>query len=369
MNRIIQSGSKVAYFLVVLFITTLFLSRAAAAVPVGDEFIRGYATAVLQYDFQITVKSLKVQNGVIYIHGVEASEVGLDKIRVALSSIEGVKQVVITKEEMPAAEGREAEIKPDLPVFLPEDHLFKPLLADPRWPHFSASYQRYFKNEQLKNVASATFGENIGIYRFRGPWESMMEAGIQAGVFAIFDLDAPSHDLVNADYFVAIPFSFKKDGFASISRLFHQSSHLGDEFVLRGGARERINLSYEGIDTIFSYMLPLGFRLYAGAGYLFDQDPSDLKPWITQWGLELRSPWTWQGGAIRPITAVDIQSREESDWNVDVSVRGGIQFENPVIASRKMSLLIEYYNGRSPNGQFYIENIEVIGLGLHFFYD
>jgi hypothetical protein len=48
-------------------------------------------------------------------------------------------------------------------------------------------------------VAAVSFGETFAIYRDRlgsGWWEF----GVQAGVFALFDLDAPSMDLVNADY-------------------------------------------------------------------------------------------------------------------------------------------------------------------------
>ncbi len=196
-----------------------------------------------------------------------------------------------------------------------------------------------------------------------------MEVGIQAGVFSIFDLGAESLDLVNADYFVAIPLSFKKDNFSALARVFHQSSHLGDEYLLRGQTQERINLSYEGFDTILSYNLPLGFRIYGGGGYLFDRDPTSLKPWITEAGLEFRSPHTWWNNSLRPVAAVDIQNREESNWNTDVSARAGVQLENPDFLSRKLQILIEYYNGRSPNGQFYIQNIESIGIGLHFFYD
>jgi uncharacterized protein DUF1207 len=31
---------------------------------------------------------------------------------------------------------------------------------------------------------------------------------------------------------------------------------------------------------------------------------------------------------LRPVAAVDLQSKQENNWNVDVSVRAGIQFEN-----------------------------------------
>jgi hypothetical protein len=260
------------------------------------------------------------------------------------------------------------EFTPEVNVFLPRDLLFSSLLADPRWPHFSVSYQHHFNNDQLAQIGSATFGETFSIYRFGGPLGSLLEIGLHAGVFSIFNLDAESHDLVNADYFVALPLSLKKNNFSAMARIFHQSSHLGDEFLLNNRTQQRINLSYEGIDTLLSYHLPFGFRLYGGGGYLFDRDPPDLKPWIAQSGLEFNSPAAWWSGALRPIAAVDVQSREESDWRADVSLRAGVQFENPEFLSRKLKLMFEYYKGRSPNGQFYIrEEEEFFGIGLHFF--
>jgi len=365
-----QGGCIGKYMYANLLFLALFCSVVAAATPVSDEYIRGYATAILQRDFQVTAETLGVESGVVFIGGLKASDVVRDRMQTSLSSIEGVRQVVIAKEgELPPMRGK-ADITTEVNVFLPRDLLFKSLLADPRWPHFSASYQQYMQNDQLEGVGSATFGETFSFYRFAGPWTSQMEVGLQAGVFSIFDMDADSHDLVNADYFVAVPLSFKKDKFSAMARLFHQSSHLGDEYLLSGQSGERINLSYEGVDLLLSHTLPFGFRLYGGGGYLFDRDPSDLEPGIAQSGLEFRSPEAWWGGALRPVAAVDLQFHEENDWDANVSVRAGFQLENPDFLSRKLQILLEYYDGSSPNGQFYArDNVEYIGLGFHFFYD
>ena len=83
-----------------------------------------------------------------------------------------MQQMLHPKEKRDAAAPGER-----LPVFLPTNPLFQPLLADPRWPHFYVSFQRYINDEQLRNVASTNFGESFGIYRFRGPWKSTMELG------------------------------------------------------------------------------------------------------------------------------------------------------------------------------------------------
>jgi hypothetical protein len=51
-----------------------------------------------------------------------------------------------------------------------------------------------------------------------------------------------------------------------------------------------------------------------------------------------------------------------------VSLRTGLQFENLRIVDRKLQLLLEYYSGDSPNGQFYTTRIETIGIGLHVYF-
>jgi len=192
-----------------------------------------------------------------------------------------------------------------------------------------------------------------------------VELGVQAGVFAVFDLEAESMDLVNADYLVAATAAYRTGNVSALTRLFHQSSHLGDEYLLRTRV-ERLNVSYEGVDLKLSYDLPFGFRLYGGGSVLFDQEPSDLKPWATQAGVEFRSLQTFWGGRIRPVAALDVQNHQENDWRADVSARAGIQFESLRVLGRNLQLLVQYFNGYSPNGQFYKQTIEYVGLGVHF---
>jgi Protein of unknown function (DUF1207) len=359
-----------AISLSLLSIITLF-TPSVGATPVSDDYILGYATAVIARDFPQPHTKVVVHNGIIYVKGLSLSDPDQEKLRQTLLKANGVKKVVFLErnERFPTLKGKKQSPKAPSSELLPSEFLFKPLLADPRWPHFSASYQRYIQNQQFKDVFSANFGESFNVFRFDGPQDSLMEFGIQAGIFSIFNLDTQSFDLVNADYFVAIPLSIQKGHFSQLIRIYHQSSHLGDEYLLSGQAPTRLNLSYEGLDTIFSYDLPLGFRPYIGGGYLFIRDPSDLKPGLAQGGLEFKSPSVFLGRALRPVAGVDIQSREENDWEIDVSARVGVQFENPDFKSRKLMFLLEYYHGKSPNGQFFNQSIEYFGIGLHFFFE
>lgn len=349
---------------------TLTVAPLVVAAPADDGYIAGYAAAILQREFALTAPSLRVQQGVITIDAADLGDVDQAAVLAQLERIPGVARVEVRPAGAPAPPvaappaARRPRVAPDQQVGLfPGDVLFKPLIADPRWPHFSAAWQHYFGDPQFTDAGAVSFGESFAIYRAKlGP--TWWEIGLHAGVFSIFDLNAASFDLVNADYMVGIPLSFRYEDLSMQLRVFHQSSHLGDEFLLRTRTH-RVNLSYESVDFKLSYDLRALLRMYAGAGYLFRRDPSTLDPWSIQYGVELTSPWPAPPSRWRPIAAVDIQHRQENDWTADVSARAGIEIDG-VLLTRKLQFLLEYFNGHSPNGQFYRDRVQYLGLGTHF---
>ena len=372
-----QMGKKRTRTLLALAILIL-LSPVCAGAATSDDFIRGYAAAILQREFKIRDYSLEVSDQTIRVSRGEWKNVDTEKVIAALAGLQGVEKVEIvdaqgvvisssTSAEREPAVGRSQERsgKPEYELgFLPGGNLFEPLIADPRWPHFSMAYQNYLDDQELNNVAAVSFGETIALYRNRISLGGLWEVGFQAGVFSIFDLDGPSFDLINTDFVGGVTASYRIKEFSTFFRIFHQSSHLGDEFLLRNPIN-RLNLSFEGADLKLSYRFFDWLRLYTGGTYLFDRDPSSLKPWIAQAGLELQSPWRFWAESTRLITAVDLEHLQEHDWSTEISVRSGLQFERPQNFMRKIQLLLEYYNGHSPNGQFFERKIEYIGIGAH----
>lgn len=259
---------------------------------------------------------------------------------------------------------------PDRPEVLPRGKLFDPLLADPRWPQFSVALQDYGGHEGLNAVAAVSVGGELPFYQAPvggGAWG----VGLQAAIFALFDLNAESKDLINADYRVGIPISWRMGLTSAQLRLYHQSSHLGDEYLLRSAENRasRVNLSYEAVDLKLSRELFDGvLRVYGGGGVLFDQDPADLDPGMLQAGAELRGPWTFADGLLRPVAAVDLQSIEARNWHVDVSARAGLELASSIDRTYTLQLMLEYYRGRNPNGQFFVRDADFYGIGLHAYF-
>ena len=360
-----------------LFALALLCLAPLTALGADDAYTTGYVAAVLERQFNINPRSLKVKDGIVTIDASDLPRADRPKIVTTLSAVQGVTRVELLAAGQPAPTGPAVAVpaapaaaaEPAALGFLPTGHLFRALIADPRWPHFSASYRYYISTPGSKNVAAVSFGETLPLYRDRigekGEW-GQWETGVQGGVFSIFDLDSQSFDLINTDFFAAGFVGYRFGDFSALGRIFHQSSHLGDELLLRETRPNRVNLSYEGLDAKLSYDLPLGLRAYAGGGYLFEVDPSNLGRGLAQAGAEFKSPWTLWQGRLRPIAGIDLQFREENNWHTDFSLRAGLQFENVSVLNRNLQILVEYYNGRSFEGQFFKQPVEYLGIGAQF---
>jgi hypothetical protein len=360
----------------------LLATTAASAAPVDDAYLAGYAAGVLKREFAADVAGIKVRRGVMTVPVGALPAAERAGVLQALAAIPGVVAVEAV-ERMPEADapgsatpgaGRvSSNSASDAPVFatgaLPTGHLFKPLLADPRWAHFSAAYRNYIGRElDGTNNASVSFGETLPFYRGNlGLGSAQWEAGLQAGVFSDFNLDARSSDLINSDFIASAYGSLRAGQFSAFGRLYHQSSHLGDEFLLQTRLA-RVNLSYEGADLRLSYELPYGLRVYGGGGGILSKEPDTLETWSVQYGAEFRSPWRFESTALRPVAGIDIKQHEQNEWRPDVSVRAGLQLDNVMAFGRKLQFLAEYFSGYSPTGQFYRDKVEYVGIGAHYHY-
>lgn len=257
---------------------------------------------------------------------------------------------------------------------LPSGDVFCPLMADPKGLHSFLSYQRTVgEDDLLSTIGSVGIADQFGIARWNGSTPGNgVQLSLAGGIFAQFDLGTPSYDLLNADYIVGLPLTIRKDAFSMRLRVYHQSSHLGDEFLLRSEDPDRVNLSFEAAEAIVSVEGPL-LRLYGGGELLFHKSPDELETYVAHGGAELRplnsAISLGSAGGIRPVAAIDLKASQEQEWKPSISIRAGIEFERTRDAdppSRRWSLLFESYRGPSPYGQFFAQKIQYFGIGAHF---
>ncbi|MEK6201008.1 MAG: DUF1207 domain-containing protein [Desulfobulbaceae bacterium] len=359
---------------------------AIAADRAGDEFLTGYIASILERDLLWKRDSylLMIVNGVVTISLFEDDPMRREAADKQLRTLDGIQEVTIevTSKQLRAIDGVQEvaiEVKPtdiDMPEAVnsfmgvtgeaktfPTGDLFQELIADPKQARFFANFRNFRSLEERYTLASVGFGETFGLYRFFGTREGDgLQLSLLAGLFAQFNMNSDSSDLINADYTIGIPATYRYGNNSLRLRLYHQSSHLGDEFLLGANPPDRINLSYEATELIYSYEWR-EFRVYGGGEYLIHKEPSDLKPLSAHWGFEYRgsTQLLWNG---RPIAGVDIKNLEEHEWAYDRSVKAGFEFGNPNPGQRRLRLMAEWYKGFDPHGQFYTNKVEYYGLGV-----
>ena len=373
-------------FYLSLFLAALLLaSTPAHAAKHSDEYLKGYADAVLKYVLKQTDVDVWASGGTIVLDAKGRDEDGADRLRRDLAELTGVTVEL-------AAKG-EKENKHDTGWF-PPDELYRAPIADQRWPHFFASYQSFNGDPDVQTAAAVGFGESFGLYRWALGQENakgeqaLVQFGLQFGVFGLFDLEAASFDLINADYFVG-PYVSIRDAAkrnAAMLRFYHQSSHLGDEYLLRSQSNResRLNVSYWALNMLLSHTMPLGpdnkdldderLRFYGGGQYILYRDPAWLERWSGQAGAEYVSPKIIDslGPALgrmdlqtRFVAGLDVQSHEQVNWDPDFSLRAGFQFDTKNDRGRNLRIMAEYYSGHSPHGQFFQRQIDYVGVGAH----
>ncbi len=247
---------------------------------------------------------------------------------------------------------------------LPEGNLFRPLLSDPKEPRFFTTLGS-LKPEggDAFTLASVGFGETFGLYRStNSETEDGFQVSLSGGLFSQFNLDAASSDLLNADYVIGLPISWRSGPATLRTRLYHQSSHLGDELLLGADAPERINLSFESLEVMGALDLA-PWRPYAGGELLLRREPDDLERAGVHGGIEYRTTQPLFGTA-HGVGGLDLKAWEFHDWKPSANLTLGLEFESPANNGRRFRVFLEAYQGYAPYGQFYDTEVFFIAFGV-----
>jgi len=209
------------------------------------------------------------------------------------------------------------------------------------------------------------FGQTIALLGARD-WQ----LAIAAGVFSQFNMQSSTTDLMNTDYLVGLPLTYRRGALATRFQVYHQSSHLGDGYIVHAHA-QRVKYSFEAAEVLVSDVVG-NWRVYGGGEYLFVHAPDDLKPGIVHGGVDYRQqqPVVHLGRlAGRVVAGLDARGVEDSGWQVGWSAATGLEFADPLAAPGsgwRWSVSVTAYAGPSPYGQFYRDHVSSIGLGVGF---
>jgi hypothetical protein len=247
----------------------------------------------------------------------------------------------------------------------PHDFRFRPPVAGPTEPRMFLSRLEVKRDAGDFSAAYVGLGYDFGLLRRQS---STPDYGWQLSLFgsaeSLFNLDLPGDALVNTDYRIGVPLTWRNGAFSMRGRVYHQSSHLGDELILGGNAPRRIELSFETVDFLAAWQFG-GWRAYAGGAYVWRSSTPAYEGSTAHLGFDyVGSRGIIFGGRL--TGGVDVKWLEQADWRSGVSAKLGLMVGRYSPDRRGFTIFLEAYDGFAPFGQFFVEDIKYYGATLQF---
>ncbi len=251
--------------------------------------------------------------------------------------------------------------------FLPQGHLFAPILLDALEAQTGGSLLKRWEEGQAQKGMFAPFvvGLKKPLVRWTRDEARASELALDMGVFTQFEMFTDNRGwyrryLYNTDYKISLLYALRRRNHAWRFRFYHLSSHLGDDYILRNGIASPYPdaNNYEQFDLLYSTQLGQT-RLYGGAGFVLSAAAERKQPYF-QAGTLYKSP----GATARLVAGADLRLLAQTDYTPNLKV--GLGLELGAEERRPLTLLAEFYTGKIPYSTYEERRTTWVGAGVYF---
>ncbi|AUD05254.1 DUF1207 domain-containing protein [Spirosoma pollinicola] len=264
--------------------------------------------------------------------------------------------------------GRELSVSRPTQEFLPKGHLFEPILLDPLEAQTYGSVLPGYWTEGQKykgSIVPFAFGFAKPFYRRTTEpgrseeWVLDLASFTQFEAYHDYTLGKARRQIINTDYKISIIYNVRRGENNYRFRVYHLSSHLGDDYIYRNQitAPSPNSVNYELLDATYSRTVN-NWRLYGGLGVVL-RKTEERKPFSAQLGAFYKKQSTH---AARLVGGVDIKFWQQTDFRP--GIHGGIGVELGR-TQNNLTFLFEGYSGFRPYSQFEQQQTTWLGIGLY----
>jgi hypothetical protein len=202
-------------------------------------------------------------------------------------------------------------------------------------------------------------GENFPVVALkRGPRPIVLGIGSQA--YGRFSLDDSKSSLISIDWVAGLNTTALLGPWALTLQLYHESSHLGDEYADRFGAG-RLDWTREVMAGWASYGSG-DWRLTGGASYVLDDGLSLPRPGAAL-GIDFHgNRHRAYTSAVEPVFGLYTEAISATRWRLSSSAKLGVTFVGQT--TPRLGLALIAHDGLSTQRQFFRERSQYIGLEL-----
>jgi len=256
-------------------------------------------------------------------------------------------------------EGRDTTVN-----FLPGKRIFPAVFLDPLECQTGGGSYFLFREEKNTSLYSAV---NLGFTKpiFSGMGKTVSwEINFGTAIFTQFDLMKREDGsylagLINNDYKISVDYSLRKNRNIFKFRIFHLSSHLGDDYLERhqDSITNDKSENYEQIDLTYLRMFGANYW-YAGVGEIYTK-------YVFRERFSMQAGGLLNFGQPKPVSffaSANINLLAENDFIPDIRTALGINFSRK--SESLIRLWLEYYNGELPYSTIDYGRINWVGLAL-----
>jgi hypothetical protein len=244
--------------------------------------------------------------------------------------------------------------------FPPAHEIFAPLQADPTELQFAFQWEVPVSHTGIARIDA---GDYLGIYRWALGDVGALQLNVGGAVNSRFDA-TPSHNLQVIDYYGNVPLDLTIGRFSARSMFYHDSSHLGDDYLRQRGI-EDMNNSWNALREVISVQTCKALRLYGGYTYAVNTTPAWSGRQAIQGGTEIYFN-TGRHSFWHPYWANDIQAWARSNWDATWASQLGFKTGDVYSNGRGISYFVQFKTGPRSEGQFYQDKETIWGAGLKF---
>ena len=216
-----------------------------------------------------------------------------------------------------------------------------------------------FGNEREAEVA---IGENLPLVAIKGGARPIV-LGIGSQVYGRFSLHDSKTALISVDWVAGLNTTAVLGPVALTMQVYHESSHLGDEYGDRFQA-QRLDWSREVAAGWMTYGAG-NWRLTGGASYVL-YDGLSLPRGGASLGID------WGGGRhriltrpVEPVVGLYTEGSAATGWRLSTSGKLGIAVRGKQ-GTRSIGLALIAHHGLSTQRQFFRQESQYVGLEVRF---
>jgi hypothetical protein len=248
--------------------------------------------------------------------------------------------------------------------FLPDSRIFPEIFLDPLECQTSGGSYLLFRKEKDLSLYSTV---NLGFTKPFLAWKTnslSWECNLGAAVFTQFELIRKEDGsylagLINNDYKISADISMSYNTNIFKLRIFHLSSHIGDDYFLRyqDTVLNDKSENYEQVDLTFLKLYGVNYW-YAGIGEIYTK-------------YVFRERFSLVGGGLlnfaenKPFNlfaSINVKLLAENDFVPDLRTAFGASFNRK--SESQIRIWLEYYNGQLPYSTLDYGRVNWIGLAL-----